>query len=147
MCIYINIQLYPCPYPNLFTFLYKFIYIGLWPLGSFSHHNDTSKQPWSTVTYLRPNVSTFEKRSVYGLILWVGSVDRIHLSHMQSNLLTLQNRTTNDSQKLFGWYVFIYTYTYVFVFVYIYVYICVCVCVCVCMYVCIYVYTFKSYAE
>jgi len=76
---------------------------GLWPMGSFTHKNSTSTQPYSNVSYLRQNVSTFPKRSVYGLIIWVGSIDRIHLSHMQSNLLALQNRTTNDSQKIFGW--------------------------------------------
>jgi hypothetical protein len=93
--IYINIHTH--------TYVHIFTYIGLWPMGSFSHKNDSSKQPWSNLAYLRQNVSTFPKRGVYGLIIWVGSIDRIHLSHMQSNLLTLQNKTSNDSQKIFGW--------------------------------------------
>lgn len=76
---------------------------GLWPMGSFSYHNITTSKHWSNTAYLRSNMSTFPKRKVYGLIIWVGSVDRLHLVQMQSNLLTLQNRTSNDSQKIFGW--------------------------------------------
>jgi hypothetical protein len=122
---------------HTYTYMYIFIYIGLWPMGSFTHKNSTSTQPYSNVSYLRQNVSTFPKRSVYGLIIWVGSIDRIHLSHMQSNLLALQNRTTNDSQKIFGWiatedvypcnfrciYVYIYIWLQLYMYLYVHVYI------------------------
>lgn len=72
-------------------------------MGSFFHHNESSRPSWSDVAYLRSNISTFPKRKVYGLIIWVGSVDRIHLVQVQSDVLMLQNRTSNDSQKIFGW--------------------------------------------
>jgi hypothetical protein len=136
------IYFYTCKhtYVHLYIHTHTCIHIGLWPMGTFSHKNDTSIQSWSNVSYLRQNVSTFSKRSVYGLIIWVGSIDRIHLSHMQSNLLALQNTTSNDSQKIFGWiatedvypcnfrciYLYIwlgldlYMYVYIYIFIYIY---------------------------
>ena len=51
---------------------------GLWPMGSFSHHNDSNNLhsqkhiKYSNSSYLLPHKSRFPRRKVYGLIIWIG---------------------------------------------------------------------------
>lgn len=77
---------------------------GLWLMGSFFKKKPEISSPtWTNHTYLLPVSSNMEKRKVYGLIIWVGSNDRLDLVMRQTHTLGLQKATQNDSQKIFGW--------------------------------------------
>jgi hypothetical protein len=77
---------------------------GLWPMGSFFKNGlGNYSSTWTNRTYLLPARSNMEKRKVYGLIIWVGSNDRLDLVLQQTHMLGLQKATQNDSQKIFGW--------------------------------------------
>lgn len=76
---------------------------GLWPMGSFNRRPGSGPQTWSNISYIEPVMSIFPKRKIYGLIVWIGSNQRLPLAMDQTQMLTLQDRTLNDTQKIFGW--------------------------------------------
>lgn len=81
-----------------------------WPLGSFNNISTLEKDihsykhtNWTNSSYLLPYESKFEKRRVYGLIIWIGTNVRSHLLYSQLKVLQLQNHTLQASQKVYGW--------------------------------------------
>ena len=76
---------------------------GLWPMGSFHQEPGIKSQIWSNMSYMQPSRSLIPKRKVYGLIIWIGSNDRLPLVMDQTEMLTLQGKLLDDTQKIFGW--------------------------------------------
>ena len=76
---------------------------GLWPMGSFQKEGEVKSQIWSNMSYMLPSRSIIPKRKIYGLIIWIGSNDRLPLVMDQTEMLTLQGKLLDDNQKIFGW--------------------------------------------
>ena len=84
---------------------------GSWPLGSFVHHNATGTKDvhslkhvtWTNHSYLMPLHSKFERRKVFGLVIWVGTNKKLSLLHAQTEMLGFQDPSLPDSERIFGW--------------------------------------------
>jgi hypothetical protein len=82
---------------------------GYWPLGSFARSlserdiHSSRHTTWNNNSYLLPHKSKFERRKVYGLIIWIGTNARRNLLNSQLQVLSLQNQSLPANEKIFGW--------------------------------------------
>jgi len=87
---------------------------GYWPSGTvwmeYEQEHDFNQQKFHSISSHTANSSSymkeshFEKRQVFGLILWVGSVSRLDLIRNQAQVLFAQNKDDFESEEgVIGW--------------------------------------------